>query len=184
MTFIITPMNRGVYMASILILLVFAVYVSILFLFSRDWENQAECLFHRILGLIILIIVVYLSAHRDTFLPFIGETVFPYTLIKDATITRGNVTKTIAVNEPNGTKVAYWAAMPDNKVDSNPQIAYDNYANVGIAIVNEGQAALNVNCPAQYKVPPFNKTLERHIHYRIIYKNGMVSEVHTVKVKC
>ena len=184
MTFIKTPMNKGAHMACMLILLVFAIYVSLLFLFYRNCENTAECMFHRLLGILILIIVIYLAAHRDTFLPFIGETVFPYTLIKDVTLGRGSVSKTINVDAPNGTKVAYWAAMPDNKVDSNPQLAYDSYANSGVASVNNGQAVLSVNCPAQYKIPPFNETLERHIHYRIIHKDGLISEIHTVKVKC
>ena len=184
MTFIITPMNKGAHMACVLILFVFAIYVSIIFLFYRDCENTAECLFHRLLGIIIIVIVMYLAAHRDTFLPFIGEAVFPYTLIKDSSIARGNVSKTVKVDAPNGTKVAYWAAMPDNKVDSSPQIAYDNYANSGVTSVNNGEALLSVNCPAKYKIPPFNNTLERHIHYRVIHKDGMISEVYTVKVQC
>ena len=73
MTFIHTPMNKGLYMASILILLVFAIYVSLLFLFCRSSSDESECVFHKLLAVLILFIVVYLGLHRDTFLPFIGE---------------------------------------------------------------------------------------------------------------
>ena len=177
-------MNPGVYMAMILILLVFAIYVSIQFLFCRSDDDATECLFHRILAIIILVIVVYLSVHRDTFLPFIGESVFPFTLIKDSTHAYGNVSKTVQIDAPDGTKVAYWAAMSNNTVEANPEIAYDHYQNSGVTTVKNGKATLTVNCPAQYRVSPFNTKLHKHIHYRIININGMISEIHTVKVVC
>ena len=185
MSFILAPMNPGVYMAAILILLVFATYVSVLFLFCKTSQDDSECLFHRLLAILILFIVIYLSVHRDTFLPFIGETVFPFTLVKDVThSSRGNITKTIKIDAPEGTKVAYWASMPNNAVQVNPQIAYDRYANSGVTTVKDGKVTFRVDCPSLYRVPPFNETLEKHIHYRIINTNGMISEVHTVRVKC
>ena len=189
MSFIQTPINPGVYMIMIIAVFVFAIYVSILFLFRRT----NECLFHRILAILTIGIVVYLSVHRDTFLPFLGKTVFPFTLVKDSDpIPNGNVSTTVYVDAPNDTKIAYWAAMPNstNKVESNPQIAYDNYINASVTSVKNGQATLTIYCPAQYKVPmnpfssSFNKTLEKHIHYRIIYTNGMISQIYTKKVKC
>jgi hypothetical protein len=179
-------MNHTAYMACIIILLVFATYVSLLFLFCKNDQNNAECLFHRLLALIVLLIVVYLAVHRDTFVPFIGETVFPFILVKENTFTNSNgaISKTINVDAPDGTKVAYWASMPDSKVVPTPQVAYDNYENSGVTTVKKGQATLTVSCPSQYKIPPFNKKLEKHIHYRIIHTNGMISEIHTVKVAC
>ena len=185
MTFIHSPMNPGVYMAAILILLVFATYVSILFLFCKTSQDDSECLFHRLLAIFILFIVIYLGVHRDTFLPFIGETVFPFTLVKDDTrSSRTSISKTVNVNAPDGTKVAYWASMPNNAIQVNPQIAYDRYANSGVTSVKDGKVTFYVDCPSQYRVPPFNEVLEKHIHYRIINTNGMISEVHTVKLKC
>lgn len=184
MTFIRSPMNPGVYMGMILVLLVFVTYVSIMFLFCKPNNDATECLFHRLLAVLMLIIVIYLSLHRDTFLPFLGETVFPFTLVKDITHGQGSVSKTIHVDAPDGTKVAYWAAMTNNKVEPNPQIAYNQYKNSGITSVKNGQATLTIDCPASYKVPPFNKQIKKHVHYRIIHTNGMISEVHTVGVVC
>jgi len=185
MTFIHTPMKPAVYMTMIIILLVFATYVSLLFLFCRTNNDSTECLFHRLLALLVLIIVVYLALHRDTFVPFIGETVFPFTLVKDPTfVSQGNVKKTIYVNAPDGTKVAYWASMPNAEVVKNPETAYKQYQNAGVTTVKNGQATLTLNCPSQYRIPPFNKKLEKHVHYRIITTNGMISEIHTVKVVC
>ncbi len=187
MSLVTSPMNPGLYMAMILIVLVFSVYVSILFLFCKNGHSQTECLFHRILSIIVLGIVAYLSVHRDTFLPFLGETVFPFTLVKDTNnIVKGTVSKTVNIDSPDGTKVAYWAAITDSnsKPKNNYKIAYENYANSSVASVKNGQVTLTVNCPSQYKVPPFNETLKKHIHYRIIHTNGMISEVHTVKIDC
>lgn len=184
MTFIHTPMNPGVYMGMILIVLVFSIYVSILFLFCKSSDDETECLFHRLLAILVLIIVIYLALHRDTFLPFLGETVFPYTLVKDTIHGSGSVSKTIYVDVPDGTKVAYWAAMPGNKIEPNPHIAYNQYKNSGVTTVKNGQATMSVDCPATYRVPRYNEQLLKHIHYRIIHTNGMISEVHTVKVNC
>ena len=192
MTFIHTPMNHGVYMTLIITLLVFATYTSFIFLFCKDNKNNSECLFHRLLALCILLIVIYLSVHRDTFLPFIGETVFPFTLVKDVTFKshQDTVSKTVHVDAPDGTKVAFWASMPNNNVEPNvepnieptPEKAYDHYQNSGITLVKNNQAVLTVKKPAAYNIPPFHKTLEKHIHYRVIYTNGMLSEIHTVRV--
>jgi hypothetical protein len=187
MTFIRSPMKPEVYMIAIIVVIVFCIYTSLLFLFcsNKYTLNDNTILFNRILAILILFVVTYLAVHRDTFLPFLGETVFPFTLVKAGNhFSHGNVSKTIHVDAPNGTKVVYWAAKPDNKVDANPKIAYDDYSNSGVTLVQNGEAKLTINCPAQYKVPPFNETLEKHVHYRIIYTNGMISEVHTVRVKC
>jgi hypothetical protein len=133
MTFIIKPMNKSVHMACIIILLVFAIYVSVLFLFYRNCENETECMFHRLLGILILAIVAYVAAHRDTFLPFIGEAVFPYTLIKDATVPRGSVSKTIKVSAPYFYKIIILNYGPDeNKLlfsdllNEFPNLTVDN----------------------------------------------------------
>ena len=104
------------------------------------------------LSLVVLLIVVYLAVHRDTFVPFIGETVFPFTLIKDTTFikTHGTVSKTVHIDAPDGTKVAYRASMPNTHEEPDPQVAYNKYQNSGVTTVKKNQAILTVSCPAAY----------------------------------
>jgi len=104
--------------------------------------------------------------------------------VKDVYIPdHANVETVIHVNEPDGTKIAFWGALPSDKVAPNPRKAYSNYANAGIAEVYHGKATLKFWCPSKYNVP-FGMTLNRHVHYRVVEANGMMSAVRTTYVKC
>lgn len=133
-----------------------------------------------------------LAVDRDTYLPFLYNAVFPSSLVKSVhSPAHANVETVIIVDEPDGTKIAYWGAMPLHQdVHDTPQQAYANYANAGVAEVKNGQATLKFFCPSKYKVNhmyPWATTLERHVHYRVLdsdkYK-GMMSPVYTKWVKC
>jgi hypothetical protein len=68
----------------------------------------------------------------------------------------------------------------DNK--PNPQDAYDNY---GVSPIVDGKADMYIKCPASYRVSHLgiNKDLPKHIHYRVIYSNGLLSRVETMNIK-
>jgi hypothetical protein len=117
-----------------------------------------------------------------TFLPFLGKTVFPPSLLLLSEQADTNVT--VVVNAPGAVKVAYWAAHADEgMVESNPFDAYDNYENIGVAAVSNDKATLKLKCPTEYKVKKGMIKLPRHVHYRLIYDNGVISEVLTAKLE-
>jgi hypothetical protein len=139
----------------------------------------------KLCGLVIFIMAFWLAMHRDTYLPFLSPAAFPPSLIKDVKdeSANKNVHTVIDVDAPDGTKIAFWGALPSNTVQPTPQIAYDNYSNAGVATVMNKQASISFLCPAKYNVP-WGATLNRHIHYRVINANGMMSSVKTVYVEC
>ena len=131
---------------------------------------------------IIVGISAYLLFKRDVFLPFLGDTVIPTSILTEKTPSNPSIEKTIN-NIPPNTKVLYWAAEPSNEIIDNPWEAYDKYDNSGITTSNdEGIAILKVREPSSYRVPYKNKKLEPHIHYRYVKSPGMMSRIETINI--
>lgn len=130
--------------------------------------------------------MLYLGSQRDTYLPFLGQAVVPPSLIKESAIPENaNTQATIDIPwAADGTKVLYWAASPAKEVVPTPQKAYSKYANAGIVAIKDGKAVLKFECPANYMVGSFDKTLNKHVHYRIVKEDGMVGRVKTIWVEC
>jgi hypothetical protein len=172
-----------IYMAMITILLAYSIISSLYILLNDDYN-----IILRILVIFVIASVVLLAMKKETFLPFLGLTVLPSPLIVNEKIPAGaNLSYTIDMNGyPDGTLVVYWAA---NKTGSNiedPFEAYKNFNNVGVSKVKSGKAEVRIFCPDRYKTGKvFNQLLERHFHYRIVFKDmGFLSPVMTVKVDC
>lgn len=123
-----------------------------------------------------------LVSSRTSYLPFLGEAVFPSSLLKEPS-DPADATVTVEVDAGRGaTHVAFWASESKGYVVKNPWDAYDQYSNSGISVVKGGKATLNVRCPAQYAVR--GRVLPRHVHFRDIYPSGIVGEVKTAQVVC
>lgn len=171
------------YMVVVFIVLMFAACVSILFMIG-DTSSLV-----RFISMVVFVSAVYLLVQRDTYLPFLGTTVVPPSFFHDIVVPSGaNVEATVEVpNVASGTKVVYWGAMPfsdSDKIMPTPQMAYKQYANSGVAVVVDGKAKLKFFCPVKYQVP-WGKTLDRHIHYRVVDGfSGFLGPVKTVFVKC
>ena len=91
--------------------------------------------------------------------------------------------QTLSINAEGAVKVMYWAAHADKQqIESTPQQGYGEFENIGIAAVKEGKAIFKLNCPTQYKVG--KKILPKHVHYRLVYENGVVSDVKTLNLNC
>ena len=86
----------------------------------------------------------------------------------------------------DGVKVIYWASNSTGKLIDNPQEAYKNFNNAGIALVKEGKATIRIFCPDKYNVQKImKKTLDKHFHYRVVCnKTGFVGPVQTFFVDC
>jgi hypothetical protein len=112
----------------------------------------------------------------------ICKTVFPPSLLLLSEQAQTNAT--VNVNAPQAIKVAYWAAHADEgNVETEPMKAYDKFENVGVTAVKDGKATLKLKCPTSYKVNKGKIKLPRHVHYRLIYDNGVISEVLTAKLE-
>lgn len=123
---------------------------------------------------------LYLLFRRDTYLPFLGYTVVPSNAFQAMVPKDANVKVTVPVLE-GASKVIYWATMTGDVV-SSPQEGYRGTTNVGVAEVTGETVELNVACPRQYKV--WGKTLDKHVHYRFIMDNGVLTPVGTVNIEC
>jgi hypothetical protein len=131
----------------------------------------------KIIYIIISIVALYIASDKHFWLPFLGKTVFPSSLVPLRTITNSN--KNITIQTKPNTKIAFWAALPRG---DNPlvELAYDNYSNSGVVMSdNNGIAILPIIEGSGYIVPNGKKIL-RHIHYREFSHNSIIEEVHTV----
>ena len=146
--------------------------------------NVIEKLLGKTIGTRVLYILMGLAAvmmvfNRDTYLPFLGETVFPSSVLHDQT--PAGATRTMVVKVKPLTKVVYWASEPGNGNNLDKKIfdlAYGNYENAGVVQANnKGQAILKVREPQSYNVP--FQTLTPHIHYRSVDSSGFLGPVKT-----
>ena len=170
-------------MATISLILLYSIISSLYILLSDNYN-----IFLRIFVIFIIAAAIVLMMKKDTFLPFLGLAHLPNTLIAEEKIPNGaNISYSIDMNDyEDGTKIIYWAANKTDKIIENPYEAYKNYNNVGVTKVKNGKAEVRIFCPDRYKVKKvFTQLLERHFHYRIVFKdNGFLSPVMTVKVDC
>ena len=119
--------------------------------------------------------------NRDTYLPFLGETVLPCSALADSV--PENADTQIEVKVEPLAKVLYWASEPSTeglKRLTDWRGAYMKYMNMGVTKANaEGVAVLRVRHPQAYTVP-WKGRLEPHVHFRICGENGMLSRIKTV----
>lgn len=140
-----------------------------------------------IFGTVLLIssiaAIMYLALDRTTYLPFLGEAVFPTALLIPQTPKDSTFLVNVKV-KAGASHVIYWAAESGAGLVPNPYDAYGNYSNAGVVKASvTGDAVLPVRCPARYKVPS-GKTLPKHVHYRAMYQSGIVGPVETTQVTC
>ena len=170
-------------MITITLILLYSIISSVYILFNDDYNIVL-----RIFVIFIIAAAIIMIMKKETFLPFLGLAHLPNTLIAEEKIPKGaNLSYSIDMKEyEDGTIIIYWAANKTDKIIEDPYEAYKNYNNVGVSKVKDGKAEVRIFCPDKYKVKKvFNQLLERHFHYRIVYKDtGFLSPVMTVKVDC
>jgi uncharacterized membrane protein YuzA (DUF378 family) len=128
------------------------------------------------------IAALYLVFKRDSYLPFLGESVVPCAAFGPRTPDNANQ-QVIITTLPN-TKVVYWASEPKNDASGSDlqswNVAYNDFTNSGVAISDDkGKAVLHFRgSPQSYNVP-FKGTIKPHVHFRICQKLGMLGPVQT-----
>jgi hypothetical protein len=135
-----------------------------------------------LLSLLVTVCALYLGFQRSTYLPFLGETVMPCSLLKEQTPDSANYEKRVTI-QGAGRKVLFWAAEPDTEhLDkiNDWRKAYLGFHNAGVTVVGDDNiAVLKVRTPQPYTVPMKGR-LEAHIHYRVCGDNGMLGPVQTI----
>ena len=152
-------------------------------------NNSIKMIFTLLIG----ISVIYHLFNKYTYLPFLGYNVLPYSLLKQNTTQEITDAITIGIDVPVDnpyTHVIYWASNESDKLTDSIlpwDLAYGEFTNSGIELVNnKTKVNVNIKCPSSYKVPSLlgSKIIPKHVHYRFVSKDGMMSRIYTKYVKC
>ena len=142
---------------------------------ATNLKKITDLPFKNIINITIAIAAIYLATDRDTWLPFLSETIFPHSFIPLKNISKYDTSINIKV--PKKAKVAYWAANPH---ETTPFVmnAYGDYNNGGVVMADEnGNAQLKIIKGSGYIVPS-GRYIAPHIHYRVITNgSGMIGAV-------
>ncbi len=133
---------------------------------------------------IVGLAALYLAVKRDTYLPFLGETVLPCSLMPDRMPDHADTEVAISGVTP-GAKVLFWATEPATEGlarINNWQRAYLDFANAGVTTADAGgHAVLRIRKPQAYSVPMKGR-LEAHVHWRVCGDGGLIGPVMTTTV--
>lgn len=158
------------------------VVTAVLAAFQSFGGNPFASRWARLVSLVALVGAVYLGSNRDFYMPFLGPTIVPTSVLKLGT--PSDATVAVSIDAPkNATHVIYWAATPAAMPFDSPMAAYRGFNNAGVVEVAAGRATLRVACPGTYKMG-WGRLLPRHLHYRYIFENGVLSAVKTASVTC
>jgi uncharacterized membrane protein YuzA (DUF378 family) len=178
-------LSKLLYKYAVVLLLLGAINVASIGLFRFNFIVQllGDGFLSKLLYGLIGISALALMFDRDAYLPFLGSTVVPCTVLEHRE--PPGATKEIQVAVEPNKKVIYWAAEPrqDTQVDlANWEKAYGNYENTGVTTSNaNGIAVLKIREPQPYTVP-FRGRLESHVHYRVCGEPGWMGEIKTVNI--
>jgi uncharacterized membrane protein YuzA (DUF378 family) len=152
-----------------------------------------------IIYVVVALSALYLAFQRETWLPFLGDSVLPGAVVPEK---KNSGDTTVDVHVKPGAKVAYWAAKAqessvgvessvngtDKSVNgaesSVPKVrdAYAHFENSGVVIANDaGVATLVFNKGTSYIVPS-GREIKSHVHYREFGEDGMMGPVQSVFV--
>ena len=122
---------------------------------------------------------LYVGFKRDTYLPFLGESVMPCSLLKEQTPDHADTSTSVSGLEP-GAKVLFWAAEPATEGLAKIKTwdrAYLDFANAGVTRVDQGGiVVMRVRKPQPYTVPVMGR-LEAHVHWRVCKEGGFLGPV-------
>lgn len=182
--------KKKVYALCILVLVLAGINWGTVAIFKIDVVSSIfgkNSIFAKAFFIIAAACAIFVGSQRDAYLPFLGETVMPCSVLQEKIPDKADLK--VRIVAPAGRKVIYWAAEPTADVDEKLktakywQDAYGKFDNAGVTIGdNEGSALLHVRRPQAYWVPPGRK-LEPHVHYRICGENGMMGKVHSLYIE-
>jgi uncharacterized membrane protein YuzA (DUF378 family) len=135
----------------------------------------------RIVYILIGLAALVMGFRRDTYLPFLGETVLPCSMMPEQVPEHADTEVTVSGLDP-GAKVLYWATEPATEGLARIKDwrrAYLQFANAGVTTADStGRATLRVRKPQPYTVP-IKGPLPAHVHWRVCGDGGMLGPVQT-----
>jgi len=148
------------------------------------WCWRKRSLWGNVLAVLIALAAIWVGSQRDSYLPFLGESVIPCSVLSDKIPDHADVEVTVDHLKP-GAKVIFWAAEPATEglaKIQNWQRAYLELANAGVATATAaGTATLRIRKPQPYTVPLMGR-LESHVHWRSCQDGGGLGPVQTTAV--
>lgn len=167
-------LDKWLYLIAMSVVLLGALVWSVSGLLGRKGKMIAYAVY----GL-VAVAAIYAGARRDTYLPFLGETVLPCSTFAEHTPDHADTSVTLSGLKP-GAKVLYWAAEPATeglaRIKSWEQ-AYLEFANAGVTVADDaGHATLFFRKPQPYTVPVHGR-IEAHVHWRVCGDGGMLGPV-------
>lgn len=180
-----TYVSKWIYYFAMVFIIVGASNVAVMGLFRTNVIRYVfgDGFLSNLLYILIGSSALYLMFHRNTYLPFLGPTVVPCTVLENRE--PPGATKEIQVAVEPNKKVIYWAAEPRPEIQKDLQTwnkAYGSYENTGVAISNaNGIAVLKVREPQAYRVPMHGR-IESHVHYRVCGEPGWMGEIKTIPI--
>jgi uncharacterized membrane protein YuzA (DUF378 family) len=176
-------LDKKIYMFSLVLVIIGALNWLIIGLIGINFLDNLGFI-ARIVYILVGLAALFIMFKRDTYLPFLGETVMPCSALTDRT--PSGATVDVLIKGPAGHKVIYWASEPATehlKTMQDWRGAYGDFMNVGVATISaDGTATLSVRKPQQYTVP-WKGPLDAHVHYRICGDGGMLGRVETISVQ-
>ena len=148
------------------------------------WCWRKRSLWGNVLAVFIALAAIWVGSQRDSYLPFLGESVVPCSVLQDKTPEHADLEVTVDHLKP-GAKVIFWAAEPATEglaKINDWRRAYLDLANAGVATVAaDGSATLRIRKPQPYTVPLMGR-LESHVHWRSCQDGGFLGPVQTTAV--
>tara|TARA_B110000908_G_scaffold172389_1_gene239511 strand:- start:3038 stop:3604 length:567 start_codon:yes stop_codon:yes gene_type:complete len=121
--------------------------------------------YEKIIYLAIATAGIILATNKDFWMPFLGDSVLPHQIIPLKNNKKYDTILKVPV--PKGAKVAYWAALPNDKTPPVTN-AYGQFNNSGVVMAdNNGIAELKVLKGSGYIVPS-GRYIAPHVHYRVL----------------
>lgn len=180
-------MQKKIYMVAMIIVLVGALNLGIAAVININLIKKLSETINidiiRFFYIAVGLSALYLMFNRDTYLPFLGDAVYPCGTLNEKI--PNDHTHEVTIKVPPNSNVVYWASEPENQeldIIPNPWDAYQKYENSGVVIAdNQGNAVIKFRIPKQYKIPS-GRLLKPHVHYRFCKSPGMLSKIYTVNL--
>ena len=176
--------RKKLFAGAVLLLVIGGLNLGAIAVFKKDFISDffgKNAFLTNLIFLFIGIAAVCIGMYRDSYLPFLGQTVMPCALLNPQTPKNADFEVEILLRP--GVKAMYWAAEPANKdlqYAENWRNAYSDFKNAGVVIADgSGRASLKVRKPQPYTVP-LKGELKPHIHYRVCEERGIIGPIQTV----
>jgi hypothetical protein len=175
-------MKKTIFMIAVGFLILGGIALGMQVFLRKNFLNSVFKQYAWIIFSLIGISALMIGFSRDTYLPFLGETVVPCSVLKDSI--PENATHFAKVKVSPGAKVLYWAAEPTNdelNTLKDWRQAYLGFKNAGIVTADkDGIATLRFREPQPYLVGFLKQRLEAHVHYRSCANQGIMSRIETI----